>query len=127
MGQIDILGRIPLEVDVSPWWEDTFYEQGTRALTDLMDLVQKVIRETSYHIDQAQVEVNLAKRTAEILASSSTRSAQDAYTCVAISGTLSATYTPPPTLHWFPALSSCPKAGHETTGTSRGSPSRGFP
>ncbi|KAJ8349706.1 hypothetical protein SKAU_G00248360 [Synaphobranchus kaupii] len=41
MGQINILGRIPLEVDGSPWWEDTFYEQGTRALTDLMDLVQK--------------------------------------------------------------------------------------
>ncbi|KAJ8342662.1 hypothetical protein SKAU_G00325900 [Synaphobranchus kaupii] len=29
MGQINILGRIPLEVDISPWWEDTFYEQGT--------------------------------------------------------------------------------------------------
>ncbi|XP_064200150.1 uncharacterized protein LOC135259564 isoform X2 [Anguilla rostrata] len=80
MGQINILGRVPLEVDVSPWWEDTFYEQGTRALTDLMNLVEQIIRDTNYHINQAQVEVNLAKRTAEILASSSTRSAQDAYT-----------------------------------------------
>ncbi|XP_064194000.1 uncharacterized protein LOC135256058, partial [Anguilla rostrata] len=80
MGQINILGRVPLEVDVSPWWEDTFYEQGTRALTDLMSLVEQIIRDTNYHINQAQVEVNLAKRTAEILASSSTRSAQDAYT-----------------------------------------------
>ncbi|XP_061084705.1 uncharacterized protein LOC133118609 [Conger conger] len=80
MGQINILGRIPLEVDVSPWWEDTFYEQGTRALTELMGLVQRVVRETNYHLNQAQVEVNLARKTAEILASSSTRSAQDAYT-----------------------------------------------
>ena len=80
MGQVHILGRVPLEVDVSPWWEDTFYEQGTRALTDLMGLVQQVVRDTEYHINQAQVEVDLAKRTAKILASSSTRSAQDAYT-----------------------------------------------
>ncbi|KAJ8355033.1 hypothetical protein SKAU_G00226000 [Synaphobranchus kaupii] len=46
------------------------------------------------------------------------------WSSVAISDTLSATYTLPLTLHWFSALSSCPKAGHETTGTSQGAASQ---
>lgn len=80
MGQINILGKVPLDVDVSPWWEDTFYEQSTQALVNTMDLVQGIILQTEYHLNQAQVEANLAKRTAEILSSSSTRSAWYAYT-----------------------------------------------
>ncbi|KAL1248875.1 hypothetical protein QQF64_022193 [Cirrhinus molitorella] len=80
MGQINILGRVPLDTNVSPWWEDTFYEQGTQALVDTMELVQNAITQTEYHLIQAQVEANLAKKTANILSSSSTRSAQDAYT-----------------------------------------------
>uniref|UniRef100_A0A3B3RSC3 Uncharacterized protein n=1 Tax=Paramormyrops kingsleyae TaxID=1676925 RepID=A0A3B3RSC3_9TELE len=65
MGHINILGRVPLETDISPWWDDTFYEEGTR---------------TEYHLHQAQVEANLVKKTAEILTSASTRSAQYIYT-----------------------------------------------
>ncbi len=80
MGQINILGRVPLDISVSPWWDDTFYEQGTQALVDTMNLVQNVISQTEYHLIQAQVEVNLAKRTANILSSSSTPSAQYDYT-----------------------------------------------
>ncbi|XP_062372105.1 uncharacterized protein LOC134092052 [Sardina pilchardus] len=80
MGQINILGRVPLDLDLSPWWDDTFYEQGTQALTDTMSLVERTVRDTNYHITQAQVQANLAKKTAEILSSSSTRSAQYAYT-----------------------------------------------
>ncbi|RXN11233.1 sterile alpha motif domain-containing 3-like protein [Labeo rohita] len=80
MGQINILGRVLLNTNVSPWWEDTFYEQGTQALVDTMDLVQNAISQTQYHLIQAQVEANLAKRAANILSSSSTRSAQYAYT-----------------------------------------------
>ncbi|XP_028830963.1 uncharacterized protein LOC114790844 isoform X2 [Denticeps clupeoides] len=80
MGQLNILGRTALEVDVSPWWDDTFYEQGIHALAETMNLVQQTIQETEYHLNQAQVEVNMAKKTTRILSSSSTRSAKDAYT-----------------------------------------------
>ncbi|XP_067309631.1 uncharacterized protein [Pseudorasbora parva] len=80
MGQINILGRVPMDADVSPWWEDTFYEQSTQDLVNTMDLVQEMILQTEYHLNQAQVEANLAKKTAEILSSSSTCSAQYAYT-----------------------------------------------
>ncbi|XP_056318545.1 uncharacterized protein LOC130232591 [Danio aesculapii] len=80
MGQINILGRVPMDIDVSPWWEDTFYEQGTQTLVDTMDLVQNMILQSEYHLNQAQVEANLAKKTASILSSSSTRSAQYVYT-----------------------------------------------
>ncbi|XP_056102113.1 uncharacterized protein LOC130081180 [Rhinichthys klamathensis goyatoka] len=80
MGQIDILGRMPKDAEVSPWWDDTFYEHGTQALVDTMDLVQNIVLQTEYHLSQAQVETNLARKTAQILSSSSTRSAQTAYT-----------------------------------------------
>lgn len=80
MGQLNILGRVPLDLDISPWWEDTFYEESTQALSETMDLVEGIIQNTGYHLTQAQVQVNLAKKTAEILSSSSTRSAQYAYT-----------------------------------------------
>ncbi len=80
MGQIDILGRMSKDAEVSPWWDDTFYEHGTQALIDTMDLRQNVILLTEYHLSQAQVETNLARKTAQILSSSSTRSAQTAYT-----------------------------------------------
>ncbi|ROL42085.1 hypothetical protein DPX16_19532 [Anabarilius grahami] len=80
MGQINILGKVPLDVDVSPWWDDTFYEQSTQALVNMMDLVQGILLQTEYHLNKAQVEANLAKRTTEILSSSSTRSAWYAYT-----------------------------------------------
>ncbi|XP_075869125.1 uncharacterized protein LOC142879634 [Nelusetta ayraudi] len=80
MGQLNILGRVPLDLDISPWWEDTFYEESTQALSDTMDLVEEIVQNTGYHLTQAQVQVNLAKKTAEILSSSSTRSAQYAYT-----------------------------------------------
>uniref|UniRef100_A0A3B1IKN7 Uncharacterized protein n=1 Tax=Astyanax mexicanus TaxID=7994 RepID=A0A3B1IKN7_ASTMX len=56
-------------LDVSPWWNDTFYEENTCALTETMDLVEQTILNT-----------NLAKKTAEILPSSSTHSAQYTYT-----------------------------------------------
>lgn len=79
MGQLNILGRVPLDLDISPWWEDT-YEESTQGLSDTMDLVEGVIQKARYHLTQAQVQVNLAKKTAEILSSSSTRSAQYAYT-----------------------------------------------
>nr|XP_009302978.2 uncharacterized protein LOC100534830 [Danio rerio] len=80
MGQINILGRMPLDAEVSPWWDDTFYERGTRTLVDTMNLVERTISETEYHLFQAQVETNLARKTATILSSSSTRSALNAYT-----------------------------------------------
>ncbi|XP_048843317.1 uncharacterized protein LOC125715601 [Brienomyrus brachyistius] len=79
MGHINILGRVPLDVDVSPWWDDTFYEEGTRTMADTMDLVQQVIRQIDYHLHQAQVQANLAKKTVHILTSASTRSAQYIY------------------------------------------------
>ncbi len=69
MGQIDILGRMPKDAEVSPWWDDTFYEHGTQALIDTMDLVQNVVLQTEYHLSQAQVETNLARKTAQILSS----------------------------------------------------------
>ncbi|KAJ8366704.1 hypothetical protein AAFF_G00345240 [Aldrovandia affinis] len=71
MGQLSILGRVPLDTDISPWWEDTFYTESTQTLTDTMELVQR---------NRAQVEVDLAKQTTGILTSASTRSAQYAYT-----------------------------------------------
>ncbi|XP_016143618.1 uncharacterized protein [Sinocyclocheilus grahami] len=80
MGQINILGKVPLDVDVSPWWEDTFYERSTQALVNTMNLVQGIILRTEYHLNQAQVEANLAEKTAKILSSSSTHSAWYAYT-----------------------------------------------
>lgn len=80
MGQINILGRIPMDLDISPWWEDIFYEESTQIITDTMALVEEIILKTDYHLNQAQVQTNLAKKTAEILSSSSTRSAQYAYT-----------------------------------------------
>ncbi|XP_036399240.1 uncharacterized protein LOC118787712 [Megalops cyprinoides] len=80
MGQINILGRVPMDTETSPWWEDTFYEESTHILTDAMELVQRMVQETGYHLYQAQVEVNLAKQTAKILTSASTLSAQYAYT-----------------------------------------------
>ncbi|XP_068075868.1 uncharacterized protein [Danio rerio] len=80
MGQINILGRMPIDAEVSPWWDDTFYERGTRTLVDTMNLVERTISETEYHLFQAQVETNLARKTATILSSSSTRSALNAYT-----------------------------------------------
>ena len=57
-----------------------FCEPGMRALADLMGLVQQVVGDTEYHINQAQGEVDRAKRTAKILASSSICSAQEACT-----------------------------------------------
>ncbi|KAG1932908.1 hypothetical protein F2P79_020889 [Pimephales promelas] len=48
-----------MDTDVSPWWEDTFYEQSTQALVNTMDLVQEIILQTEYHLNQAQVEANL--------------------------------------------------------------------
>lgn len=79
-GQINILRRVQMDLDVSPWWKDTFYEEGTCALTYTMDLVEQTILNTDYHITQAQVQVNLAKKTTEILSSSSKCLAQYAYT-----------------------------------------------
>ncbi|KAJ8361858.1 hypothetical protein AAFF_G00417230 [Aldrovandia affinis] len=80
-GQFNILGRVPLDTDISPWWEGTFYTESTQTLTDTtMELVQRLIQETNYHLNQAQVEVGLAKQTTGILTSASTRSAQYAYT-----------------------------------------------
>lgn len=67
MGQINILGRTPQDAEVSQWWDDTFYEHGTQALVEMMDLVQKVILQTEYHLSQVQVETNLARKTAQIL------------------------------------------------------------
>ncbi len=55
MGQIDILGRMPKDAEVSPWWDDTFYEHGTQALIDTMDLVQNVILQTEYHLTTTEV------------------------------------------------------------------------
>ncbi|KAJ8385355.1 hypothetical protein AAFF_G00189760 [Aldrovandia affinis] len=79
-GQFNILGRVPLDTDISPWWEGTFYTESIQTLTDTMELVQRLIQETNYHLNQAQVEVDLAKQTTGILTSASTRSAQYAYT-----------------------------------------------
>ncbi|KAJ8396580.1 hypothetical protein AAFF_G00016460 [Aldrovandia affinis] len=45
-----------------------------------MELIQLLIQETNYHLNQAQVEVNLAKQATKILTSTSTHSAQYAYT-----------------------------------------------
>ncbi|KAI5629604.1 k23 [Silurus asotus] len=80
MGQVNILGRMPLDTETSPWWDDTFYEQGTQAVVDAMDLTQRLILQNEYHLNQAQVETNLARKTAQLLSSSSTRSAQYTYT-----------------------------------------------
>ncbi|XP_036404298.1 uncharacterized protein LOC118791132 [Megalops cyprinoides] len=81
MGQLNILGRVPMDADISPWSSsDTFYEASTRAVADIMELVQQMVQEISYHRNQAQVEVNLAKQTSRILTSASTRSAQYVYT-----------------------------------------------
>ncbi|XP_051982269.1 uncharacterized protein LOC127643508 [Xyrauchen texanus] len=80
MGHINILGRIPLDTEVSPWWDDTFYEHSAQAVADTLDLAQRMILQTEYHLNQSQIETNLAKRTARILSSSSTRSALYAYT-----------------------------------------------
>ncbi|KAL2092522.1 hypothetical protein ACEWY4_012320 [Coilia grayii] len=80
MGQVHILGRTPLDTDASPWWEDTFYEESTQALADTMNLVQQLILQVDYHLNQAQVQTNLAKKTAEILTSSTTRAALYTYT-----------------------------------------------
>ncbi len=55
MGQIDILRRMPKDAEVSPWWDDTFYEHGTQALIDTMDLVQNVILQTEYHLTTTEV------------------------------------------------------------------------
>ncbi len=55
MGQIDILGWMPKDAEVSPWWDDTFYEHGTQALIDTMDLVQNVILQTEYHLTTTEV------------------------------------------------------------------------
>uniref|UniRef100_A0A3B3QR56 Uncharacterized protein n=1 Tax=Paramormyrops kingsleyae TaxID=1676925 RepID=A0A3B3QR56_9TELE len=66
VGHISIPGRVTLETDVSPWWDDTFHEESIRAMTKAMDLVEQVILKTENHLHQAQVEVNSAKRTAEI-------------------------------------------------------------
>ena len=75
-----ILTRVSLDLVVARWCEDTFYEEGTWALTVTMDLVQQIILKTDYHLTQAQVQANLARITGEILCSSSTLSAQYAYT-----------------------------------------------
>ncbi|XP_065127292.2 uncharacterized protein [Paramisgurnus dabryanus] len=80
MGQVNILGRVPLDTETSPWWDDTFYEQSTQAVVDTMELTQRLILQTEYHLNQAQVEINLARKTAQLLSSSSTRSAQYTYT-----------------------------------------------
>ncbi len=55
MGQIDILGWMPKDAEVSPWWDDTFYEHGTQALIDTMDLVQNAILQTEYHLTTTEV------------------------------------------------------------------------
>ncbi|XP_076843068.1 uncharacterized protein LOC143487784 [Brachyhypopomus gauderio] len=80
MGPLSILGRIPMDTDVSPWWEDTFYEESTKPLTDTVQLVQHLIQTTSYHLRQSQVEVHLASETVRILTSASTLSAEYMYT-----------------------------------------------
>ncbi len=105
---------------VSPWWDDTFYEHGTQALIDTMDLVQNVILQTEYHLSQAQVETNLARKTAQILSSSSTRSAQTAYTWwdwvlrgCAVGSTLIFSFTPIPML-LFPTPHQISKASTNT-------------
>ncbi|XP_063077401.1 uncharacterized protein LOC134467451 [Engraulis encrasicolus] len=80
MGALSILGRTPLDSDLSPWWEDNFYEEGTQALADTMTLVQQLIQQVDYHLNQAQVQANLAEKTAELLTSSTTHAAEAAYT-----------------------------------------------
>ncbi len=55
MGQIDILGWMPKDAEVSPLWDDTFYEHGTQALIDTMDLVQNVILQTEYDLTTTEV------------------------------------------------------------------------
>ncbi|KAF4114230.1 hypothetical protein G5714_004453 [Onychostoma macrolepis] len=61
MGQSNILGRMPLDAEISPWWDDTFYEQGTQALVDTMDLAQRIISQTEYHLSQAQIPHRFSK------------------------------------------------------------------
>ncbi|XP_048863851.1 uncharacterized protein LOC125738694 [Brienomyrus brachyistius] len=80
MGHINILGRVPLDVDVSPWWDDTFYDEDTRTMTETMDLVQQVILQIDYHLHQAHNNNRLTKKTVHILTSASTHSAQ--YICL---------------------------------------------
>lgn len=57
-----------------------FYEHSAQAVVDTMDLAQRMVLQTVYHISQAQMETNLAKRTVQILSSSSTRSELYVYT-----------------------------------------------
>ena len=45
MGQVITLGRVPLDLDISPRWEDAFSEEGVQALTDTISLVQQVIQQ----------------------------------------------------------------------------------
>ncbi|XP_012693484.2 uncharacterized protein LOC105909402 isoform X1 [Clupea harengus] len=51
---LGILTRVSLDLVVARWCEDTFYEEGTWALTVTMDLVQQIILKTDYHLTQAQ-------------------------------------------------------------------------
>ena len=78
MGQLNILGRVPLDTDISPWWKDTFYQESTRMVVQALEMVGQLVRETNVHLDQAQVEVDLARKTARVLSSAST-SAQYAF------------------------------------------------
>ncbi|XP_053507719.1 uncharacterized protein LOC128624252 [Ictalurus furcatus] len=80
VGQSSILGRIPLATEISPWWDDTFYEHSAQTVVDTMDLAQRMVLQMEYHLSQAQIETNLAKRTTQILSSSSICSALYVYT-----------------------------------------------
>uniref|UniRef100_A0A8C7JS09 Uncharacterized protein n=1 Tax=Oncorhynchus kisutch TaxID=8019 RepID=A0A8C7JS09_ONCKI len=79
IGELNILGRVPMNTDISPWWEDT-YEMSTRSLMESMAMVQELLQDSSYHLPHSQVIVNLAKKTATILTSASLASAIYAYT-----------------------------------------------
>jgi len=63
MGPLSILGRTPQGSSITPWWEDTFYEEGTQALADTMTLVRQRIQRVEDHPYQAQVQANLAEET----------------------------------------------------------------
>ncbi|KAJ8387995.1 hypothetical protein AAFF_G00147860 [Aldrovandia affinis] len=67
MGYLHILGRIPMARALSPWWEDTFYEEGTQDLTRMLRIVRGLLDQTEYHLSQAQIEVNLAEHSQDPL------------------------------------------------------------
>ncbi len=78
-GQIDIVGRMPKDAEVSPWWDDTFMNTEHKPWSTRWTWYRTSSSKQSTTF-LAQVETNLARKTAQILSSSSTRSAQTAYT-----------------------------------------------